>query len=156
MKELLLIALFGLSGILFSQTICTGTPEQCREAQTRLCAEEQAPANLQIKTSKTIAGTVIDQTGAAFEKVAVQLRSPGTGDVLRTSPAVDGKFSLGKVQAGSYRLIVVQMQPSGPQRLKMFDQSESLSCTDIGTECRLTVMPKVHGTDNPIDDCPPK
>ncbi len=157
MKKLLLIAILGLSGLLFSQTICTGTIEQCREAQKRLCADEKAPANLDLADAKTVIGTVLDQTGAKFERgVAVQLRSPKSGAVLRTATVGDGDFSLGELQPGLYRLIVVKIGASSPERLKMFDQPQRLICQDAGSRCSLTVMPIVHGSDNPIDFCPPK
>ena len=156
MKKLLLIALLGSSGFLFSQTICTGTTEQGREAQTRLCTEEKAPANLELNSSKMVTGVVTDQTGAKFEQVAVQLRSSESRQVLRSAAASNGEFNLGVVPSGSYRLIVVKIGPSGPERLKMFDQPASLRCTNAGNECKLTVVPRVHSTDNPIDHCPPK
>ena len=157
MKQLLLIAVLGSSGILFSQTICTGTADQCREMQKHLCADEKAPANFDLDHSQSVTGTVVDQTGAQFENdVAVQLRSADSGDVLRTATVSGGAFDLGNLQKGSYRLIVVKIRPSGPERLKAFDQPEKLTCAGSGSQCRLTMMPIVHGSDNPIDSCPPK
>jgi hypothetical protein len=105
----------------------------------------------------TVVGRVIDQSGAAFERdVAVQLRSPKSGEVLQTATVIDGGFNLGEVQTGSYRLIVVKTGASDPERLKPFDQPQSLTCQNAGSQCKLEVMPKVHGTDNLIDFCPPK
>ena len=42
-KKLLPIALFASGSSLFSQTVCTGTVEQCCEAPKQLCANEKAP-----------------------------------------------------------------------------------------------------------------
>ena len=157
MKKLLLIAILGSSGLLFSQTICTGTVEECREMQKQLCADEKAQANLELSDSTSVEGTVVDQTGAKFETgVAVQLRSPKTGAVLQSASVANGEFHFGQILAGSYRLIVVKTTPSGAERLKMFDQPRSLVCQANGPVCILSVMPRVHGTDNPIDTCPPR
>jgi len=157
MRELLLIALLGSSGLLFSQTICTGTAEQCREAQTRLCAEEKTPGNFELSDSRFVEGTVIDQAGAKFETgVAVELRSPKSGEILRSAQVSNGDFSLGQIQPGFYRLIVVKTGGSGVKRLVAFDQPQSLACEAPGPICKLSVMPTVHGTDNLIDSCPPK
>ncbi|HEX4039464.1 MAG TPA: carboxypeptidase regulatory-like domain-containing protein [Acidobacteriaceae bacterium] len=156
MKKLLLIALFGSSSLLFSQTVCNGAVEQCREAQRRVCASEKAPANLKLSGSRIVEGEVIDQTGAKFAQVVVQLRSPSSDQVLRTATASDGEFDFGELPAGSYRLIVLRMEKSGPERLKMFDQPVSLLCAGSIPQCRLSVIPKLHGTDDPIDSCPPK
>jgi len=45
-KKLLPIALFASGSSLFSQTVCTGTVEQCCEAPKQLCANEKAPAKM--------------------------------------------------------------------------------------------------------------
>ncbi|MGA7350002.1 MAG: carboxypeptidase-like regulatory domain-containing protein [Acidobacteriaceae bacterium] len=157
MNRLLLISVLGSSGLLFSQTICPGTAEQCREAQTRLCADERAPANLELSDSRSVEGTVAEQSGAKFETgVAVQLRSPKSGAILQSASVENGEFRFGQVPTGSYRLIVVKTTPSGPERLKMFDQPKSLVCQATGPICKLLMMPTIHGTDNPIDYCPPK
>jgi hypothetical protein len=157
MTKLPLIALLGSSGLLFSQTIWTGTVEQCRDAQRRLCANEKAPANLELSTNRLVSGTVIDQSGAKFDHdVSVQLRSPQSGDVLRTATVMAGEINLGEARAGKYRLIVVSEKALGPERLAGFDQAQSLTCKEADGQCSLTVMPIVHGTDNPIEHCPPK
>jgi hypothetical protein len=157
MKKLLLIALLGSSGLLFSQTLCIGSVEQCREMQKQLCAEEKAPANLELSDSKLVEGTVIDQTGAKFETgVAVQLRSTKSGEIVRNAQVSNGVFSLGQIESGSYRLIFVKTLGAAIKRLVGFDQPKSLVCEVVGSICKLSVMPTVHGSDNPIDYCPPK
>jgi len=152
MKKLLLIAIFGSSGLLFSQNVGI-SPEAFR----RLCADEKAPPNLQLPDAKLVEGTVIDQSGAKFETgVAVQLRSPKSGEIVRSAQVSNGDFSLGQIESGSYRLIVVKTDGSGTKRLVGFDQSKSLVCEAAGPICKLSVMPTLHGTDNLIDSCPPK
>ena len=157
MKKLLPIVILGSSGLLFSQTICTGTVEECREAQTRLCVDEKAPANLELHEGRLGEGTVVDQTDAKFETgFAVQLRLPKSGEIVRSAQVSNGDFSLGQIESGSYRLIVVKADGTGTKRLVAFDQPRSLICESPGPICKLSVMPTVHGSDNPIDYCPPK
>jgi hypothetical protein len=156
MKRMLLIALLGSSSFLFAQTVCVGTTQQCIEAQRKLCASEPAPVNLELSEDRLVSGTVADETGANFSDVEVQLRMPRTGAVLQSAAAKNGEFDFGKVKAGSYRLVVVKPTPSGPERLKEFDQAKLLACNGSTTKCELKVVLTVHGSDNPIDFCPPK
>jgi hypothetical protein len=142
MNKLLLIALWGSGSLLFSQNAGI-SPEAFR----RLCADEKAPANLQLSDAKVVEGTVIDQTGAKCETGVA---------VLQSASVENGDFRLGQLIAGSYRLIVVNTTSSGPERLKMFDQPRSLVCETTGPICKLSVMPTVHGTDDLIDFCPPR
>lgn len=157
MKRLLLIAIWGSSSFLFGQTVCTGTTQQCIEAQHKLCASEPAPVNFELSKDRIVTGAVRDQTGAKFEgSIGVQLRVPEKGAILRSVVAKQANFSLGQVKAGSYRLIVVKLGKRKVERLVMFDQPTSLTSADDSGICRLSVVPIVHGTDNPIDYCPPK
>jgi hypothetical protein len=156
-RNLLLIALLGSSGSLFSQTICTGTVEQCCAMQKQLCADEKAPSNFQLTEPRRLEGIGVDQSGATFDAgVAVQLRSPTTGAILRSASVAHGNFQLDHVEPGSYRLIVVKITASGPERLKGFDQPKSLVCEETGQICKITIMPIIHGSDNTIDYCPPR
>jgi hypothetical protein len=117
-KKLLLIAMLGLSSLLFAQTVCLGTLQQCIEAQKRLCDSEPAHANFELTKNELVLGTVLDQTGARFDDgFAVELRRPKTGVVLQSADLKDGVFGLGPVKAGSYRLIVMKQGsklPRGP------------------------------------------
>jgi hypothetical protein len=155
--SLLFATLFFSNGIIFSQTICVGTTEQCVQAQKKLCAEEPVPANLILETPAEIAGVVKDQSGAYFsQSESVQLRDGSTGVVLRTAELThDGHFSFGRTDRGRYRLIVVRHNKSKAIRLMGFDQPRELKCQS-GQTCELVVIPTVHSTDNPIDSCEPK
>ena len=166
MKKMLLVGMLGLSSVLFAQVVCTGTTQQCIEAERKLCASEPAPANFDLPEDQSVAGTVLDPTGARFNDVdenganfndvEVELRWPKSGAVLQSTPSKNGTFDFGKVKAGSYRLVVVKRSPSGPERLKGWDQAKSLDCKDVTTNCEITVVLTVHGSDDPIDFCPPK
>ena len=166
MKNLLLVAILGSSSFLFAQLVCVGTTEQCKKAHRELCASEPAPANLELSEDKFVTGTVLDVSGATFNDVdatgvnlidvGVELRAPNTSVVLQSTAARNGTFDFGKVKAGSYRMVVVKRSPRGPERLKLWDQAKSLACKGSTTKCEITVVLTIHGTDNPIDFCPPK
>lgn len=157
MKRLLLIVILGSSSFLFGQTVCTGTTQECIEAQQKLCASEPAPVNFELSKDRIVTGVIKDQTGAKFDgPIGVQLRVPERGTILRSVVARQAKFSLGQVKAGSYRLIVVKLGKRGVERLVMFDQPKSLICANDSGICSLSIVPSVHGSDNPIDYCPPK
>ena len=118
MKTGLLIVMLGSSSLLFFQTVCTGTKQQCADAQKPLCAKDIAPANFDLPADARVTGSVQDQTGAKFDSgIAVQLRDPKTETVLRSAKVEDGEFTLGAVQSGSYRLIVVRQGKRGAERL---------------------------------------
>lgn len=139
------------------QTICIGTTEQCRQAQIRLCADEDAPPNLTVRRDAEIKGIVLDQTGAPFGSgIAVQLRKPSMETVIRWAvPSSNGRFTLGPVAAGAYRVIVVGLRKGRAERLAGFTQPTKLQC--IGRKsCNIKVVPLVHGSDNPIDSCGPR
>jgi hypothetical protein len=78
-KKLLRIAMLGLSSLPFAQTVCLGTPQQCIEAQKRLCDAEPAPTNFELTKNELVLGMVLDQTGVKFDDAfAVRLRTPKT------------------------------------------------------------------------------
>ncbi|MGB0123576.1 MAG: carboxypeptidase-like regulatory domain-containing protein [Silvibacterium sp.] len=156
MKKTLLVGMLGSSSFLFAQTICLGTVQQCKEAQRQLCASEPAPANLELSEDKSVQGTVSDESGARLKDVEVQLQVPKTGTVLQSLSTRDGTFDMGIVKAGSYRLIFVKQGKQGIERLPLTDQPKSLVCDGGTAVCELAVVLTIHGTDNPIDFCPPK
>ncbi len=156
-KKLLLIALFASGGSLFSQTVCTGTVEQCKEAQKKLCADEKTPANLSLVAKHQISGAVFDMSGTPLSgDYQAELRSGKSGRLAAISKLTEGSFHLGVVQPGSYRLIIVRLTSAGRERPPLMDQPKSLTCTGVGLECTLSITLSLHGTDNPIDICPPK
>ncbi len=134
MKQLLLIAMLGLSSLLFAQPVCIGTPQQCIEAQKRLCDAEPAPTNFELTKNELVLGTVLDQTGVKFDDgFAVQLRSPKTGVVLQSADLKDGVFGLGQVKAGSYRLIVMKQGKQTAERPPLFGQPGFMVCAETAT-----------------------
>jgi hypothetical protein len=127
------------------------------QRQKEVCAKEAAPTNFHLAAEEAVDGVVRDQSGASFSGgVAVQLRDPNSGSVLGTVD-IDkkGRFEFGKIDAGTYRLIVVKLEAGKAVRLKGFDQPREVKC-EGKTGCDLVVVPIVHGSDNTIDYCGPK
>jgi hypothetical protein len=146
-----------LAAIASAQTVCIGTTEECRQSQTEFCAHEPAPPNLTVPRAAKVVGIVRDQSGAPFaDGMAIQLRTSSTGRVIRsTVPRANGSFALGSVPAGTYRLIIVSLRKGRVERLAGFDQPSTLQCMG-NNSCEITVVPRGHATDNPIDLCGPK
>jgi hypothetical protein len=124
----------------------------------RRCADEKVTPNLSISKPVKLNGTLLDETGAPiiFERTLVQIRDQKTDAVLLSAPPDEkGKFDLGRVPAGEFRFIAVQLRAGKTVRLPLADQPKALICSD-DAECRLKIVIHFHGTDNPIDFCPPK
>ena len=157
MKRLLILGLLCYCGIGLSQTVCMGNDEQCREAQKQLCANEKAESNFVTSGATSVRGEVRDQTGAPFTAgYVVQLRNATTGQVLQSSMLDSaGRFSFADVPTVRLRLIVVRLVGGKIVRPPLFDQPSQLTC-ESSQSCDLKIVLKVHGTDNPIDYCPPK
>jgi hypothetical protein len=147
-----------------AQTVCLGTPAECREAQKRLCKEEPAPANLFVAHTVRLTGMFLDPTGAPIDfdsikpdhQTVVQIKSVSTGAILLAVPLrSNGEFEFESVPEGSYRLILVWIKDGNFERLPLADQPKETRCSDL-KECRISSTITFHGTDNPIDLCPPK
>jgi hypothetical protein len=142
-----------------AQTVCIGSDKECKEEQERLCREEPAPANLIVSKQQRIRGVLLDESGAVFvfENTFVQLRDAKTRQVLRQVLAnPKGEFELGVVTGGSYRLVAVHRRRDGVlTRLPLTEQPGLMTCSG-DEDCKITAVQKIHGTDNPIDSCPPK
>jgi hypothetical protein len=152
--------IFGLlccSGTGLTQTVCLGTPAGCREAQKQLCTNEKAETNIAIGGAKSLHGDVRDQTGATFPAgYVVQLRDAATGQVLQSSVLDSaGRFSFADLPTARLRLIVVRLMGEKVVRPPLFDQPSSLACQG-SQDCVLKIVLKGHGTDDPLDNCPPK
>jgi len=159
-----LLGLFGASRTSLAQTYCFGTVEECKAAQEQLCREEPAPANLSIAYQVRLNGTLLDPVGVpiSFDHVSpdhrsiVQIKNTKTNQILFAVPLrSNGQFEFESVPAGQYRLIVVWMKDGKFYRLPLTDQPGPLICSDM-KECKVNATVKFHGTDNPIDSCPPK
>jgi hypothetical protein len=147
-----------------AQTVCIGTPAECEEAQKQLCENEPAPANLTVARPVRLLGSLIDSVGAQVDfdpavsgtKTIIQIRDPKNGVVLFESTLQkDSRFQFELVPAGSFRLIAIWTKEGKVFRLPLADQPTQMTC-GAGPECRVEAVIHFHGTDNPIDMCPPK
>jgi hypothetical protein len=159
-----LVAALVLPSVLWSQTVCVGTEAECRAAQEKLCQEEPTPSNLIIAKPVKLSGVLLDETGASidFDRVAqdsmtiIQIRNEKTDAIVFAVPLRDhGQFEFEWVPAGSHRLIAVWMKNGRLRRLPLADQPKPMSCSEAGP-CSVKAVIHSHGTDNPIDSCPPK
>jgi hypothetical protein len=147
-----------------AQTVCLGTPAECKEAQKQLCIDEPAPANLFLAHSARLSGTFFDATGAPIDfdsikpdhQTIAQIKSPETCAILFAVPLhPNGEFEFELVPEGSYRLILVWMKDGKFQRLPLADQPKEIRCSEL-KNCRISSTITFDGTDNPIDYCAPK
>jgi len=149
-----------ISSFAMGQTVCVGPDGKpcAADPQMRWCKAEPTPANLRIVKTTHFSGVLFAKSGApiTFEHPMAQLREPGTGKVLFASP-VDGHgaFDFAAVPAGNFRFIGFSVINDKPTRLPLTDQPKPLHC-DGESECKVKVVLDIHGTDNPIDFCPPK
>ncbi|HKF46302.1 MAG TPA: hypothetical protein VKB38_03020 [Terracidiphilus sp.] len=132
-----------------------------KEADAKLCAQELTEVNFNILSTTQVTGTVRDDSGALFPstktlRLAIQLRNPYSGKVLRTAEVNDtGHFDLGWESEGKFRLVVVVLDGKNVLRLKGWDQARNVGCGN-GLECRARVMLHAHGSGRAADICPPK
>jgi hypothetical protein len=148
------------SSFVLAQTVCIGADgKPCPvDPQMRWCKAEPTPANLRIVKPAHFSGVLFDKSGApiTFEHPVAQLREPATGKVLFSSPVDEhGAFDFTAVPPGDFRFIVFSVVNAKPVRLPLMDQPKLLHC-DGEPECKVKVVLDMHGTDNPIDFCPPK
>jgi hypothetical protein len=162
-KKLLLVAALGSSGFSFAQVaqvVCVGTEQQCEASQRKVCAREArqaAPANLSVPVDEPVTGHAYDQGENAwiFPGASVLLRTvPGQETIASAAIEQDGRFSLGIVKAGSYRLVFVRMQGGVAQRPGSY-QPEQLSC-EGSNACEVKVRLVATPTDQVTDMCPPR
>ncbi|HEY1994848.1 MAG TPA: hypothetical protein VGG81_10630 [Edaphobacter sp.] len=149
--------LFCISSIAFSQVVCVGTAEQCRESQKTICANEKAEANLDLAGAKHLQGVIKDPTGplSSSGNYEVQLRDAASGRALqRTSLDSGGRFTFTNLNGGKFRLIVVRLVAGVAQRTG-FDQPSKLRCENA-EDCKLFIVLRLGTTDQPVDLCPPK
>jgi hypothetical protein len=141
----------------------TGQPCTLREAEEmheHICKSEVVRPNLIVEKSTRLSGVLLDETGAPYGnagKTVVQIRDAKVGTVLNSS-AIDphGQFDLGIVNAGLFRLIVAIKGKDGKlARPPLADQLPVANCTSQ-TDCRIQSKIHLHGTDDPLEFCPPK
>jgi hypothetical protein len=152
---------------LSAQTMCVGkngTPCTGDGGVGTACNAEKTPANLSVSSPVHLTGKLIDASGAPIDfdslksgyQTIIQIRNPDSREVIFAVPLrKNGEFEFELVPAASYRLIAVWMHDGKFGRLPLADQPEQLACKEE-KDCRLVATIRLHGTDNPIDFCPPK
>lgn len=144
--------LFG-SAAARGQLYCSGGACDCENEKT-------PPPNLSVEQLTHITGTLVDEvTGLpfVFENTIVQVRTVTAKSVI-VSAAVDskGRFDLGMIPAGHYRLIAARRMQNGTlERQPLADQPKPISCSG-GPDCSITAVQHLHGTDLPFEFCPPQ
>jgi hypothetical protein len=122
------------------------------------CKREPTPANFRVVKATHFSGVLLDESGApiTLDHPVAQLRDAVIGKALFTSSLDDrGRFDFAAVPAGDFRFIVFSVVGDKPKRLPLLDQPKPLHC-DGESECKVRVVLEMHGTDNPMDFCPPK
>jgi hypothetical protein len=146
-----LLTILLLPSSLQGQLICN-PPELCS------CEKEEVSPNLTIATTVRLTGALFDASGAPiqFNRTIVQVLNPKSNQIL-TSAILDeeGRFDLGIVPPGRFRLIAFWSQEKKVIRLPLFDQPKPVSCRGED-ECHLEILLALHGTDQRFESCPPK
>jgi len=138
-------------GSAHSQVVVTGpdgksgvqpnNPDYC-------AAVEPLKPNLVLSADTNVRGRVTDQTTAPLKNSRIELRlfisAAKQVAVKRSSTDADGKFDLGIVRKGQYRLLL------SPHR--GFKQPEKLECESHN--CALDTMLIVNPTDQLAASCP--
>lgn len=118
-----------------------GSPEYCASV-------EPLRPNLVLTGETTVQGRVTDQTRAPQKNSAVELRrfisESKQERIKKLSTDADGKFDLGTVKRGEYRLL---LSPS-----RGFKQPEKLECSS--GNCTLDEVLIVNPTDQLASSCP--
>ena len=118
-----------------------GNPEYCASA-------EPLRPNLVLAENATVQGRVSDQTNAPLKNSPIELRrfisESKQERVKKLSTDADGKFDLGGVKRGEYRLLL------SPNR--GFKQPEKLECSP--PTCTLDTVLIVSPTDQLASSCP--
>ena len=118
-----------------------GNPEYC-------AAVEPLHPNLVLTENATVQGRVTDQTNAPLKNSPIELRrfisESKQERVKKLSTDADGKFDLGAVKRGEYRLLL------SPHR--GFKQPEKLECSS--RTCTLDTVLIVNPTDQFASSCP--
>jgi len=151
-----------LHQFLLAATFAAGAPMQaqfiCVPGHNCSCDDEKVLPNLTITQPVTLEGTLFDQSGApiAFEKTFIQVRDARTNNALASAQLdSEGRFDLGKIPRGTFRLIAFRQKGEVVSRLPLFDEPQSITC-GAAVECKVKITLKIHGTDQPFETCPPK
>lgn len=121
------------------------TPEYCSQV-------EPIHPNFTPAEDVVVRGRITDQTTAPFQNSPIELRrfisERKQVTVKKVSTDADGKFDLGLVKHGDYRLLL------SPHR--GFKQPEKLECSSIPPtrDCTVDAVLIVNPTDGPAAGCP--
>ncbi len=141
-----LLALSWIIGGAQGQVVVGGssraTPEYCSEV-------EPIHPNFTSAQDVLVRGRIADQTSAPFQNSSVELRRYVSErkqvTVKKVSTDADGKFDLGLVRHGDYRLLL------SPNR--GFKQPEKLQCSSA-KDCTIDAILVANPTDLPAAGCP--
>ncbi len=132
----------GAQGQVEQGGVSRATPEYC--SQVEPIHPNFAPAE-----DVHVRGRIIDQTTAPFHNSPIELRrfisEHKQVTVKKVSTDAEGKFDLGLVKHGDYRLLL------SPNR--GFKQPEKLECS-LTRDCILDAVLVVNPTDGPAAGCP--
>jgi len=122
------------------------------------CEDEKVVPNLTISRPVKLTGVLHDRSGAPirFSGATIEVRDESGKKVL-SSALLDakGRFDLGKVPKGEFRLVAFRIRDNKVSRLPLFDQPKRQSCSGEN-DCYLEIVLDMHGTDEFLDFCPPK
>ncbi|MGP8175336.1 MAG: hypothetical protein ACLP7O_12425 [Terracidiphilus sp.] len=122
------------------------------------CESEIVTPNLTIAKPVKLTGSLSTRTGQPIHlnMITIDVRKPWKNKVLFSAVLDEqGRFDLGTVPAGKYRLVTFWMDGKRVRRLPLFDQPKSMSCSSEDV-CNLEIALDLHGTDQPFEFCPPK
>lgn len=155
MKSSVISATFVLFGIFLgaadSQVVVIGKDGKAGppSSDPEYCAwVEPLRPNLILKKETMVKGRVTDQTTAPLKNSPIQLRrfisEVKQETVKKLSTDADGKFNLGKLKSGEYRLLL------SPHR--GFKQPEKLEC--LSDTCVLETVLILNPSDQDASSCP--
>jgi 5-hydroxyisourate hydrolase-like protein (transthyretin family) len=133
-----------------SVTLSPGQIVQVGPTDPNYCYKiETIHPNLELHKSLRVIGTVSDQLGAPLKNSPVELRKYISQrkqvNVKMTKTDADGRFDLGTIELGRYRLL--------PSPSRVFKQPSKVQCEN-GSTCDLKITLMVNATDQPDSICP--
>jgi hypothetical protein len=153
MKERISILLFGI-GLGFSFSLSAAS--QIVGSAHERCEEEKVHPNLFMQEAASLSGTLVDQSGASFSRIMLQLRTADGAKILQFAPVDDrGRFEFASVPAGEFRIVPVRIVEGKEKKVTGFNPPQPLHC-HAGARCELRVVLPVRPTDLMYTFCPPK
>jgi hypothetical protein len=132
----------GAQGQIVEGGVSRVTPEYCKQV-------EPIHPNFTPTKDVVVRGRLTDQTTAPFQNSPIELRrfisERKQVTVKKVSTNADGKFDLGLVKHGDYRLLL--------SLHRGFKQPEKLECSST-RDCTVDAVLIVNPTDGPAAGCP--